>query len=239
MASFSFIYPVFSNHLLTKYGIGVETSSLFFVIAMFTYFIMIKFLNKVSRASMKLLITVGLSVNACSVLFLGPVSFLPQSIFVIVMGLALLGASGGCITVPSLIDLIETLKNELNLDENAANDISSGNFNFLILALFNLALNIGEAIGPIAGGAITHYYSFDTSCYSMGLLNFVYLIIFVYFNLSKIKINDIIDNKKDKELDYEYREIKPKSKTSENMEHHTIGRYRAFSFASESSKFSL
>ncbi len=130
MASFSFIYPVFSNHLLTKYGIGVETSSLFFVIAMFSYFIMIKFLNKVSRASMKLLITVGLSVNACSVLFLGPVSFLPQSILVIVIGLALLGASGGCITVPSLIDLIDTLKNELNLDENAANDISSGNFHF-------------------------------------------------------------------------------------------------------------
>jgi hypothetical protein len=73
----------------------------------------------------------------------------------------------------------------------------------------------------------------------MGLLNFVYLIIFVYFNLSKIKINDIIDNKKDKELDYEYRKIKPKTKNSENLEHHTIGRYRAFSFASASSKFSF
>ena len=128
MASFSFIYPVFSNHLFTKFGVGVEASSIFFVIAMFTYFIMIKFLNKVSRASMKLLITIGLAVNAFSVLFLGPVSFLPQSILVIIIGLSFLGASGGCITVPALIDLIDTLKNNLNIDENAANDISSGKF---------------------------------------------------------------------------------------------------------------
>ena len=99
-------------------------------------------------------------------------------------------------------------------------------------------MNIGEAIGPIAGGAITQYYSFDVSCYTMSFVNLAYVILFVFFNLSKIKIHGIIDIKKDKELDYEYKEIKPIRKNSENMEHHAVGRYRAFSFASISSKFS-
>ena len=108
-----------------------------------------------------------------------------------------------------------------------------------ILALFNLALNIGEAIGPIAGGAITYYYSFDVSCYSMSLLNFLYVVIFLFLNLSKIKINDIIENKKDKELDYEYKEINPLSRNVEKIEHPTIGRYRAYSFGTISRKLSL
>jgi hypothetical protein len=126
MASLSFIYPVFSNHLLMKYGIGVETSSLFYVINIFSYFIMVQFLNKLKTFSMKLLITLGLIVNSFSVLLLAPVSIFPQSIFIIILGLCLLGASGGTVTVPALIDLLNTLKNELNLDENAANDISCG-----------------------------------------------------------------------------------------------------------------
>jgi hypothetical protein len=75
---------------------------------------------------MKLLMAMGLAVNTFSVLLLAPVSILPQSILIIVLGLGLLGASGGCITVPGLIDLINTLKNDLNIDENAANDMSSG-----------------------------------------------------------------------------------------------------------------
>lgn len=127
MASFSFIYPVFSNHLHNKYGIGVEKSSIFFVVGMFSYFLMIQSLDKLKRASMKLLMTVGLVVNTLSLLLLAPVSILPQSIFIIILGLSLLGASGGCVTIPGLIDLMNTLKSELNLDENAANDISSGN----------------------------------------------------------------------------------------------------------------
>jgi hypothetical protein len=76
---------------------------------------------------MKQLISIGLFLNGISVLFLAPVSFLPQGIILIIIGLSVVGAAGGFITVPGLIDLINTLKNDLNIEEEASNDISSGN----------------------------------------------------------------------------------------------------------------
>ncbi len=110
---------------------------------------------------------------------------------------------------------------------------------FIFLAIFNLALNIGEAVGPILGGALTHYYSFDLSCYDMCLLNFIYLFIFIFLNFSKLKFTPPKETKKDPELDYDYKQITAIRKKSENMEHHAVVRYRAFSLASLSSKLSL
>jgi hypothetical protein len=127
ISSSSYIYPVFSNHLLLKYGIGIEISSIFFVITMFSYFVLLQFLNKLYKYGMKQLISIGLFLNGISVLFLAPVSFLPQGIILIIIGLSVVGAAGGFITVPGLIDLINTLKNDLNIEEEASNDISSGN----------------------------------------------------------------------------------------------------------------
>ncbi len=56
------------------------------------------------------------------------------------------------------------------------------------------------------------------------------------YNISqiKVKIKDRSLTNKDVELDYDYKEIKCASRSSENMELHTAGRYRAFSFASMS-----
>jgi len=75
---------------------------------------------------MKPLISIGLFLNGLSVLFLAPVSFLPQGVTIILIGLIVVGAAGAFVTIPGLIDLINTLKNDLNIEEEASNDISSG-----------------------------------------------------------------------------------------------------------------
>lgn len=102
-----------------------------------------------------------------------------------------------------------------------------------------MALNIGEAIGPIFGGAMTHYYSFELSCYYMCLINLIYVILFFFYNFSKLNISKLKEIKKDPESDYEYKLIQANRKKSENMEHYALGRYRAFSFANMSSKHTL
>ncbi len=211
---------------------------------MFSYFVLLQFLNKLYKYGMKQLISIGLFLNGISVLFLAPVSFLPQGIILIIIGLSVVGAAGGFITVPGLIDLINTLKNDLNIEEEASNDISSGNVLWyinILIAIYNLALNIGEALGPIYGGAFTHYYSFEKACYGMSAINLGYCIIFMFYTSSQIKLKSksCFLEKKDLDLDYDYKEFKSIRKRSENMEHHAVGRYRAFSMASMSNNLAL
>jgi hypothetical protein len=43
-----------------------------------------------------------------------------------VIGLVILGITGAFITIPGIIDFMDTIKIEMNITENSANDIASG-----------------------------------------------------------------------------------------------------------------
>jgi hypothetical protein len=73
----------------------------------------------------------------------------------------------------------------------------------------------------------------------MCYINLIYLFLFIFCNFSKFKISKSKIVIKDLESDYDYKLLKASRKISENMEHHTVGRYRAFSLASFPNKLSL
>ena len=54
--------------------------------------------------------------------------------------------------------------------------------------MYNLSVNIGEAIGPIIGGGFTNFYSFDHACYFSSISSLFFFIIFAFYNYNKIKI---------------------------------------------------
>ena len=125
MITATFFYPVFTEHLNIKFGLSIEVSSIFFVISMASYFATIQYLNKISsKFGVKFTIVIGLFINFLSVPLLSPANFLPQNLFTVILGLIILGATGACITIPSIIDIINSLRS--HMQENSANDISSG-----------------------------------------------------------------------------------------------------------------
>ena len=74
MIASTFFYPIFTIHLLNKFNLSIETSSIFFVISMISYFIMLQFLNEITeKFGSKNTIIIGLILNAIAVLLLGPV----------------------------------------------------------------------------------------------------------------------------------------------------------------------
>ena len=73
--------------------------------------------------------TVGTMLNATFILFLCPNSFLPQICSIIIIGLAGLGVAGALISIPAVIDIIDTMKNEMGIEEHIAQDYSSAIFN--------------------------------------------------------------------------------------------------------------
>ena len=87
--------------------------------------------------------------------------------------------TGACITIPGIVDLMDIMKNKLHVDENSANDMASG--------MYNLAVNLGEAIGPILGGYFTNKNGFESACYSISTINLVFARCFFFYNWPYLK----------------------------------------------------
>ena len=78
----------------------------------------------------------------------------------------------------------------MDFDENQAYDLSS--------AIYNLAINTGEAIGPTFGGLMTTTFDFNGSCIATSLICLFYTGLFGYISYSTI-CNDL-KPKNEKEL---------------------------------------
>jgi hypothetical protein len=94
------------------------------------------------------------------------------------MGLMILGIPCAFINVPAICDMIDTLKSKKGYDEESANNLAS--------ALYNLAINLGESIGPTLGGYISNKRDFVTSCIYVSFLNLTYSILFCGYNFKSI-----------------------------------------------------
>lgn len=223
---------------MTKFGMSIEGSSIFFIIHISSYFAVLNFIHLItSRIGIKLTITLGLLLNFLGSLFLPPITILPQIPATIIFGLILLGCPSAFINVSSICDLIDLLKNSnLNLDENSANDMAS--------AIYNLGLNFGEAIGPAFGGYITEKFNFQTSCIYTSLFNLSFGIFFFVINYKTI-LTQLEEGKKalqgekgdlNKGLTLEQDEYKSIRGGKIDSERTFIGRYRAYSYSNRSSR---
>jgi len=75
----TFYFPTLSNHLQTKFGLNLETASIFFVIDMIMYVVTLNVLNSIiNKIGLKLTMLIGITLNIFTVLFLPPIDFLYQ-----------------------------------------------------------------------------------------------------------------------------------------------------------------
>jgi MFS family permease len=184
MVSISFIYPIFATHIHNKFKLNPEIISLFFIIETITYFFALQILNTVNKKlGNKLTMVLGTLLNGTFILMLTPIRYLPQNSFTVVIGLAGLGIAGALVSIPAVIDIIETMKHELHIEEHTAQDYSS--------AIFNLGYFIGETIGPLLGGTFTDKYGFENACNINSAFNYMFGFSFgmvVYQQLALVKV---------------------------------------------------
>ena len=186
----TYYFPSLTYHLTGKWHLSVEVSSLFFMIAMRTYCILLQVLDTIIR-NLGLIFTLLLGQF---VIFLGPpfvypLEFLPQSTFTIIFGLVLIGSSAAFTCVPVIIQYGNIAKKiDKSKNDDVAHDIAS--------AFFNLGIHVGDFLGPIFGGLVSHKYGFKYSNLSMsflGLLNGLHFYFF-YFTFINFVVKDIFVN---------------------------------------------
>ncbi len=172
--SISFIYPVFANHLNKNFGLEPEQTALFFIITTIFYFLSLQILSHANKFfGNRITMTIGMFSNTFFILFLGPSSFLPHKLYIIILGLAGLGFGGSFITIPAVIDAIIILKEELKINESSSQDYAS--------AVYNLGYFLGETIGPLFGGHLTQKFGFVHACNINCATNFFFAFIYISF----------------------------------------------------------
>ena len=180
----TYYFPSLTYHLTDKWNLSIEASSLFFMIGMAAYLVILQILNKIlGNFGLILTIFLGQIVIILGAPFVYPLEFLPQSILCIIFGLALLGSSGAFTCVAVIIQYGNIAKSIDNLiEDSVANDIAS--------AVFNLGINCGDFIGPIYGGFISSNYGFK---YSNIYMSLIALIDCIYYYIYYMRyMNEII-----------------------------------------------
>ena len=180
----TYYFPSLTYHLTDKWNLSIEASSLFFMIGMAAYLIILQILKKIlGNFGLILTIFLGQVVIIFGAPFVYPLEFLPQSILCIIFGLALLGSSGAFTCVAVIIQYGKIAK-KINplMDDSTSNDIAS--------AVFNLGINVGDFIGPVYGGFVSTNFGFKYSNIYMSLIAFISCIYFyLYYRQS---MNEVI-----------------------------------------------
>lgn len=105
------------------------------------------------------------------------------------LGFFLLGFPSGCIDIPIMVDLKTTFQDKYNYPDHLANDITS--------SIYTFANQLGESLGPMYGGYITHNYSFEFACIFTGLINLGFFLFFIYIYSKHMTINEMVSEEED------------------------------------------
>ena len=189
-----FYIPTLVNHLKDNFNITTSKASLFFLLATIGSAICIQFIPKFTDCFTNFqLMYYGLFLGAFFVLFIPPMSFLPQSYILILIGIFAEGFLSGIINVPCFIELAKIGKIIFPKNKNLQQNVPA--------SLFNLCFYIGDLIEPVIGSWFTKNFNFQASAYFTCFLNIIYGIIFGLFYRPEIKDikknsdNIIIDKK--------------------------------------------
>ena len=211
----SFFFPSLTNHLKKEFGLSVSISSLFFIIIAISNFIILHFLDSVTKKFGHYGTScIGLIIVSFGVLMIYPYPPIPKSIICIIFGFVLIGGGGVPVFIPGLVALSKHIKKiDPNVDDLSVNDITSA-INFL-------TINIGDFSGPIIGGFLSTNLGFKYSCLIISSFIILYcLIFFIYFY--KYIFNDIKKIGSNSNLDI----LKGEGKSEENELFNHPGKYK-------------
>jgi len=187
-----FYEPVLGNHLYEIYKISNRVYSIFLDIQVVANFLSVNFSNKIiSKLGCKLSISLGLLMTFIGVNLLGPINYLPNSVYFTIFGLILLGPCEVIISLSSVEDYINTIVYDLKYKRDEANDIAS--------SVYSLSTSLGDAVGPIIGGFFTERNGFVDACKYVSLQNLLWFAVFTIFSLKEIKYQ--LDERKMKKKD--------------------------------------
>ena len=187
-----FYVPTLVNHLKDQFDISTSKASLFFILATVGSAICTQLITKFTDCYNNFqLMQYGIFFSAFFVLFIPPVSILPQSYILTLIGIFAEGFLSALVNISCFIELTNVGKKLFPDNKNLQQNIPS--------SLFNLCFYVGDLTEPVIGAWFTKTFNFQASAIFSFVLNVIYGILFGrYFKseIQKAKKEEIILEKK-------------------------------------------
>ena len=175
-----FYIPTLVNHLKDSFDISTSRASWFFILATVGSAISTQLITKFTDCFNNFqLMYYGLYLGAFFVLLIPPITILPQSYILIIIGIFAEGFLSVIINIPCFIEYSNVVKKLFPLNKNLQQNIPS--------SLFNLCFYVGDLIEPVIGSWFTKNFNFQASAFFVCVLNVVYGILFRLYFKSDIK----------------------------------------------------
>lgn len=175
MAGFSFIEPVFADHLST-YGLEVLEIGLIFSLGTLSYTIFMIVVGMYSeKYKRRTLMIVGGVFYVISFELLGPewMIGLPKEIWIVCVGMTILGFAATLTVLPIIPEFISLCEEIYQNEKIAVGDLSSG--------MFDSSYLVGGLFGPIMGGYFTDFFGFPHACSLFAIIFIAYLLVYIVF----------------------------------------------------------
>ncbi|XP_028131400.1 MFS-type transporter SLC18B1 isoform X1 [Diabrotica virgifera virgifera] len=164
--TWGFLDPTLEPHF-SKFSLSNTVIGLIFLLTSGTYAISCPFWGYLTDKLQVYwwLMTVGLFGNSVILLFLGPCfSFLPESLWLNMLSLSLLGVTVGMALMPTYQFILDSA-----LENGYADDLATHS---VIAGLWSSVYSLGEVLGPVLGGSLMEHYEFSNACATFAALNF-------------------------------------------------------------------
>ncbi len=171
MACDIFYEPILENYLMKKYNFSTFLVSIYFDIAVVTFFLGIYLINPfLEKYGTKFQISIGLFLMSISLLIIAPIKIFPQNYIVTAIGFICLGFSEAPTIISTMEDFLITLKESEKFSEEYSTDLAS--------AFFTFSVNIGCILGPVIGSYYTEKKSFYYSCIVLSIFCLFWFFVF-------------------------------------------------------------
>lgn len=177
-----FYSSILSIHLLTTstFNLSPGYTGLVFAVPSICYCITTPLVNRISHRfrSKRILMLFALCVTVVALLIAGPSEILglPNELWVLTIGLGLIGTSSGLAFVPVFPEIMEGVmeRNGLLEETDELCDKVSG--------MYGTFYSIGSILAPIVGGALGDRFGFRSTCDIVALATLIFCVLFFVFN---------------------------------------------------------
>ncbi|PIK44192.1 putative MFS-type transporter SLC18B1 [Apostichopus japonicus] len=179
-ASLVFLDPTLSVHLST-FDVSPEIIGVIFLLFGGFYGAVSPLWGYVAdkTESTRIMMVLGYFFLSFAFLCVGPTSLfffkLPQALWMVILGLAVVGLALGCALVPALLDLLSSAT-----WYGLPNDLST---QAVVSGLFNSFFSLGAFVGPTLGGYMVDRFGFMHTATGLAMLNFVVMWIILLFSM--------------------------------------------------------
>jgi len=182
MAGPAYLDPVLAPHLESGYGLSKLMIGVMFALPFLGYTSAVKGQTMLPKKfDRRIVLLIGLFIEGVAFFFIGPSFGMPNELYLVIIGLSLIGLGSAWAYLPSLPYMIDAAAKDMKIDDRE-------HLSDCMSTVMGTAHYCGEALGPICAGLLTEWLHFSDGVAVFAGAALFYAFVYGFFTKTIIKL---------------------------------------------------